>query len=106
MYPLLDTPFNRGRSANKVIEHAVVGAAPVYSASWQEAQQAAERAAGKLVPNNQEAWVQALNGLIQDPARMLQLAQSAQGYAGSLNRAEPQRKLWRELLELDFPVLA
>ena len=37
LYPLMDTKFNRARSLNKLIEHGVVGAAPLYSQSWREA---------------------------------------------------------------------
>ncbi|MEM7056122.1 MAG: hypothetical protein AAF557_00910 [Pseudomonadota bacterium] len=105
-YPLLDTPFNRARSANKLIEHAVVGAAPVYSSCWGEAQNAAEYGAGYLIPNDQEAWVQGLSGLIGNPDRMKRLAKRAQNFARTLNTAEPQRSLWRDLLELDAPAEA
>ena len=100
LYPLLDTPFNRARSANKLIEHALIGAAPVYSASWREGQRAAESGAGLLVPNDGEAWFQAISGLISDTARMRRLAHAAQAHATTLNSAVPQRTLWRELLEL------
>ncbi len=106
VYPLLDTPFNRARSANKLIEHAVVGAAPVYSSCWGEAQTAGEYGAGCLIPNDQEAWIQALSGLIENPDRMRRLASRAQNHARTLNSAEPQRRLWRELLELETPVIA
>ena len=33
LYPMLPTPFNLARSCNKVMEHAMVGAASVFSAS-------------------------------------------------------------------------
>ena len=106
LYPLLDTPFNRARSANKLIEHAVVGAAPVYSSTWREAQRAAAGEAGLLVPNDPDAWFQAVNGLIRDTGRMQHLAASAQTYAMNLNSPDPQRSLWRNLLELREPAFA
>jgi len=106
LYPLLDTPFNRARSANKLIEHAVVGTAPVYSSCWSEAQNAAEYGAGCLIPNDREAWVQGLSGLIENPDRMRRLAMRAQHYARTLNTTGPQRKLWRKLLELEAPAYA
>lgn len=106
LYPLLDTPFNRARSANKLIEHAVVGAAPMYSSFWREAQNAEDYGAGCLVPNNQEAWIQALSGLIENPHRMRCLATRTQSYARTLNTAEPQRRLWQDLMELKMPAVA
>lgn len=101
LYPLLDTPFNRARSVNKVIEHAVVGAAPIYSATWREGQRAAGHGAGILAPNDPKAWVQSILGLLDDRPTMRRLAQACQTYAATLNTAAPQRALWRDLLNLD-----
>jgi hypothetical protein len=106
LYPLLDTPFNRGRSPNKLIEHAVTGAAPVYSASWREARRAGVHNAGLCLPNDPEAWCQAVRGLVADRAEMQRIAASAQQLGRSLNSAERQRALWRDLMEIREPLAA
>lgn len=100
LYPLLDTPFNRARSPNKIIEHAVVGAAPVYSADWAQSALVAHGSNGLLVPNDRDAWRHALAALISRPDQMLALARGAQALAANLNRPEPQRLLWRRLFGL------
>lgn len=106
LYPLLDTPFNRGRSPNKLIEHAVVGAAPVYSTSWREAARASTRGAALCLQNDPSAWLDGLDDLIADHQWMQSLASSAQNLAALLNKPEPQRKLWSDLLGLRTPAIA
>lgn len=106
LYPLLDTPFNRGRSPNKLIEHAVLGAAPVYSTSWREARRAGVHDAGLCLPNDRAAWHQAISCLVSDRAEMHRLALGAQRLGRSLNSAEPQRRLWRTLMEIREPLAA
>lgn len=106
LYPLLDSPFNRARSPNKLIEHAVVGAAPVYSETWREAGRAVVQGAGIAVPNHPEYWIEAVNGLIERPDEMRRTAQAAQRLAAVLNSAEDQRRLWRSLLDIRIPVPA
>ena len=100
LYPLLDTPFNRARSPNKLIEQAVVGAVPLYSRSWAETRRVDHGISGICLPNVPEAWLDALQDLMADPARMLEIARGAQSLARKLNTAEPQRKLWRSLFEM------
>lgn len=101
LYPLLDTPFNRARSANKIIEHALVGAGGLYSASWPEARRAENEGGGLALPNRPEAWVQAVGHLVSRPNRMRALAAGGLACARRLNRAEPQRALWARLLGLE-----
>lgn len=106
LYPLMDTPFNRARSVNKLIEHAVVGAAPVYSSTWHEGLKARDAGAGLAVPNDPEAWFQSVCRLIIDKAEMRALAHGARALAHKLNQAEPQRRLWRDLLGVGASVPA
>lgn len=106
LYPLMETPFNRARAPNKLIEHAVVGAAPLYSRSWAEARRVASGHDGLCLPNNAAIWLSAIEELIADPARMRTLAAGAQEAAGRLNRAQPQRALWSRLLGIREPVHA
>ncbi|HUF87848.1 MAG TPA: hypothetical protein VMM59_10750 [Thermohalobaculum sp.] len=99
LYPLMDTPFNRARSVNKLIEHAVVGAAPLYSRSWPEAWRAGAAGAGLLLGSDPGEWRDAIEGLLARPGEMLGLAGRAGELGRALNRPGPQRRLWAHLME-------
>jgi hypothetical protein len=98
LYPLSAGAFARARSANKLIEHAVVGAAPLYAEGWAPGAAAVEQGAGLALPPDPEAWAQAVAALAGDRARARSLAQGAQALARGVNRPEPQRALWARLL--------
>lgn len=100
LYPLMDTPFNRGRSMNKLIEHAVVGAAPIYSADWSETVRVTHGISAIRLPNVVHAWAEAASALIRAPHRARDLAYGAQRLAAKLNDPRPQRLLWRALFDL------
>ena len=104
VYPLLDTPFNRGRSVNKLIEHAVVGAAPIYSASWSHSQRVREGDAGLCLPNDPSVWYSAIANLINEPSRARSISARAQKLGTRLNSRQDQRALWTRLLELPAQV--
>ncbi|MFK7944547.1 MAG: hypothetical protein AB8B85_16760 [Paracoccaceae bacterium] len=106
LYPLLETPFNRARSPNKLIEHAIVGAAPLYSESWAESHRVAQGRTGLCLANDPQIWLEALTELIGSPQSMRALARGAQETAARLNNGTPQRALWRELLDLGEPTFA
>jgi hypothetical protein len=108
LYPLMDTEFNCARSLNKLIEHGVVGAAPLYSQCWGEAWRVGAGssceassgvgAAGLTLSNHREDWRAAIEHLLARPDTMRSLAKGAGALARNLNRAGPQRMLWAELL--------
>ena len=100
VYPLMETPFNRARSPNKLIEHAVVGAAPLYSSSWGESGRVPHGSAGLCLPNDPDVWFKTLRDLIDTPQEMRALALGAQETAVRLNSDAPQRALWCDLLDI------
>lgn len=104
-YPLRDTPFNRARSVNKIIEHAILGGAGLYAASWPEALRITDQGAGLVLEDTPEAWRAALCDLIVDIAeggsRTVELARAGQTLARQLNDPGPQRSLWARLLAFD-----
>jgi hypothetical protein len=106
LYPLMDTPFNQARSVNKLIEHGVVGAAAIYSRCWAEAWRAGEAGAGLLLHNRHEDWRAAIEHLLVRPKKMRGLAIGAAALARELNRAEPQQRLWSELMGVQFRAAA
>lgn len=103
LYPLPDTPFARARSTNKLIEHALVGAAPLYSVDWPRARLAAAGDAGLVLPPVPAVWAEATAALLRDPAWLRRLAGGAQRLAEGLNGAGRQRALWGELLGASAP---
>jgi hypothetical protein len=106
LYPLPDTPFARARSANKLIEHAVMGAAPLYPERWGPGRAAAAEGAGLALPDDPSAWTAALRELAAAPARARALAAGAQALARRLNDPAPQRALWARLLGVPPAALA
>ncbi|MGF1446557.1 MAG: hypothetical protein ACFBRM_10200 [Pikeienuella sp.] len=95
LYPLLDTEANRARSVNKIIEHAIVGAAGLYSAVWPEAQRVARRGAGLVLANEPEAWIAAATRLIERADERANLAARGRALAADLNHPGGQRAFWR-----------
>ena len=100
LYPLRDTPFNAARSLNKLIEHAVAGAAGLYAASWPGAAMAEEAGAGFALPLDPAAWRAALMGLSYQRGQAAQMAAKGVALAETVNDREAQRRLWAELLEI------
>lgn len=98
LYPLLDSPFNRARSINKLIEHGVVGAGAIYSRDWPESWRAGQSGAGLVLRNRREDWHAAIGHLLARPEVLRGLAAGALTLAAGLNRPGPQRQLWSELL--------
>ncbi len=101
LYPLLGSPFNQGRSVNKIIEHAIAGAAGIYSANWPESHRILAAGAGVVIDNDAEAWRNAIGDLIANRARLRSLAERGRALADTLNSPEPQRALWADLMEFE-----
>lgn len=101
LYPMLDTPFNQGRSHNKLIEHAVVGAPGVYSKEWTFADRIVDGKTGILAENTIEAWVSAVETALADPEALRRMQGEAGNAATRLNDPAPQREFWSEHLQFD-----
>jgi hypothetical protein len=100
LYPTPDTAFARARSVNKLIEHALLGAAPIYSTQWPRARIAAETGACVLARNTPEDWRTAVAALLADPARRAAIVAAGAALARRLDRPEAQRALWTDLMGL------
>ncbi|MEO1491838.1 MAG: hypothetical protein AAFV19_06765 [Pseudomonadota bacterium] len=105
-YPLRDMAFNRARSVNKIIEHAVLGGAGLYSHTWPEAGQIAAAKAGLVLGDEPDDWRAALCDQIEDliggGSRTMALARAGRDLAQRLNDRPAQRVLWARLMDLDL----
>lgn len=106
LYPLLDTAVNRSRSANKIIEHAIAGAAGVYSAPWPEGARIRHGSSGLVLANDPEIWGAEVVRALHDRARLARLSAGAQAIAADLNDPTAARRFWRAQLGLADPPAA
>lgn len=103
LYPLMNTQTNRCRSVNKIIEHALAGAAGLYSDIWPESERIARRGAGVVLPNEPGAWAEAILHLSSAPAQRWALADRGRMLARDLNHPGLQRDFWRHAFALSLP---
>jgi glycosyltransferase involved in cell wall biosynthesis len=100
--PLLDTPFNRAKSAIKAMDYAAMGLVvlasdmPVYRGSL------ADGPAGRLVANDPQSWFEALSWLVraQDVRRSIASNARAAFLATSslASQAQVRRDAWTQIL--------
>ncbi|MEL6478720.1 MAG: hypothetical protein AAFR17_15430 [Pseudomonadota bacterium] len=95
IYPLMDTPMNRARSINKLIEHGIAGGAGLYPAAWPSAAEITHDEDGLLLPPDPESWSAAVLDLLETPERMRALARAGQDLACRLNE-DNQSVFWSE----------
>lgn len=77
LVPLRDIPFNRGKSNIKWLEYSACGIAGIYS-KVEPYRCVRHGETGLLVDNTEEAWLAAIESLIEQPERRMALAQAAQ----------------------------
>lgn len=98
LYPLPDTPFDRARSHNKLLEHGVVGVAGMYSSTWPAAQMllGSSLSAGESA----EQWIEVLSSSLARPEGLRQRMLQARPALTGLNDPNIQRRFWSELLDI------
>ena len=98
IYPLAETAFNRARSANKLYENALTGAASLMSPI-----PALEDAAGPLgseifVEGGASAWTQRLHADLSDTVRLRQRAGRTRAHILAADPAGEAARRWAEIL--------
>ncbi len=97
LYPLADTPFNRARSANKLYEHALTGAASLMSPN-----PALSAAIGSAVPNvfvdRPEDWPRRLMEDISDPEGLRRRAEETRQHIAAHDPLAESVRVWGEIL--------
>lgn len=109
LYPLLPTAFDLARSANKLFEHAIVGAVGMYPENWQPGrdwvrgiQKAPPPAApaALLAPADIADWSDAIEAVIARPAELRAIAATATRALSSSDYCAMQQGLWSDILDI------
>jgi hypothetical protein len=108
LYPLLPTAFDRARSANKLLEHAIVGAVGLYPDNWQPALELAQAQPGGtpgalLAPADAADWADALEAAIVARTELAAIAATATRILSARRICAMQQSLWSDVLGLTIP---
>lgn len=98
LYPLAATPFDRARSTNKLLEHAIVGAVGIYPADWAPAD--AVGGGALRAPADPAAWCDALVDAVARRGDLALVAAEAARALTAHGKRAMQRRLWDEILGL------
>jgi len=98
--PSLDTPFNRARSINKVLDHAAVGTAGLYSSCSPAAAVVKNGRDGMLLENDPQVWRLELERLITEPDRMRQIAVGGMELSAQIGDPARVRMFWEKRFDL------
>jgi hypothetical protein len=115
LYPLLPTAFDGARSANKLLEHAIVGAVGLYPENWQPGRELAlgepanlppkfppATPAALLAPAEAADWGDALEAAFDRRAELATIASAASQALSRRNYCAMQQKLWSDILGMDI----
>jgi hypothetical protein len=100
LVPLMDTPFNRGKSHVKVLDAAGLGAAGIYAARSPYADVVVHGRSGLLVDDDIAAWRDAILALVDDWARARAIAADGQLLARRIGDPSLAVAFWRDAFGL------
>lgn len=98
--PILDTPYNRGKSIIKVFDICSLGAAGIYSNSSPYNAVIEQGVNGILLENDPQMWFKTLSWLIERPEEIRRLASEGQKLALEIGSLSHLRGYWASKLEL------
>lgn len=98
LYPLADTPVNRARSANKLFEHAVVGAASLMSPNPALRDTAGPQGDALFVEGGVEAWRAAVAADLAEPTRLHRRAEATRAHILARDPLARAAEQWLEIL--------
>lgn len=99
--PLMDSPFNRGKSHIKLFDITAMGAAGIYSNRAPYADVVTNGVHGLLADDSVDSWIQTLIALIDNPDQARQIAVSAQERVAEIGDPAHIERYWRKVLGLD-----
>lgn len=98
--PILDTPYNRGKSIVKIFDISALGAVGVYTNSAPYNTVIEHGVNGMLVENDPQMWFKALKWLIERPEEIRRLAKEGQKLALDIGDLAHLEKYWMHQMEL------
>ena len=98
--PLEPTAFNMARSGSRLLDHAVLGAAGLYSATGPFSELVDDGINGRLVDGGPEVWGEAISALAADRSLCRRLAEGGQATAVKVGDPGRVRRFWSSLLSL------
>jgi len=99
LYPLAPTPFNAARSANKLFEHAITGAASLMSPN-PALRAAAGPGVARFVEGGPDAWASAIESFLARPQDMRRHAEAARSHIQATNPLAYAALQWRDILQM------
>ena len=102
LYPLADTEFNRARSANKLYEHALVGAASLMSPTPALKDAAGPELSHIFVERGRKDWAERLAADLGDPQGLRQRADAARAHITAADPLKQAAGAWRNILAAEF----
>lgn len=96
--PALPTDFNRARSISRILDHAALGAAGIYSNQPPFSERISHGKDGILADAGQDNWTNALMTVVRDLHKAEALAASGKELAMRLGNPERVRQFWHERL--------
>ena len=97
--PLIESEFSRSKTNNKFREYGALAIAGVYSDVGPYRDSVINGADGILVDNTSDAWLGAISGLIDDPAKRRTLGLNAQAKIRGNWSLEVLAPRWRDVLD-------
>jgi hypothetical protein len=97
IYPLAPTPFNNARSANKIFEHALVGAASLMSPNPALRAAAGPEIATTFVEGGPEEWEARIDACLAAPEEMRKRVDAARVHLRATNPLAYAALQWRDI---------
>jgi hypothetical protein len=97
--PLLDTPYNLGKSHIKFLDIAAVGAVGIFSNRPPYSDVVVHGENGLLANDDQDEWFNHLNYLIAKPKEAAEMAFNARTTAHEIGHPRRAYRFWRQLLD-------
>jgi hypothetical protein len=98
--PMLNTPYNGGKSIIKIFDIAALGAVGIYSNCPPYNAVVEHGVNGLLLDNDPLLWRKAIQWLIERPEDLLQIAQSGQALAAQRGQVKRLQNYWIQSLGL------
>ena len=102
IYPLAPTAFNKARSANKLYEHMLVGAASLMTPNPALRAAAGPGLAATFVEDGAEEWETRIDGFLRAPETMRRQVENARSHLQATDPLAYAVLQWRDILKPEF----